>query len=150
MTLQDANIIDLGFTVEGDWVQDIRNMHQKFGVRELVDQFDQAKLKNYLQFRIDMLQEELDEAKKAILENDADGVVDALIDGCVFAIGTLDVFHVDAYEAWTRVHEKNMEKSPGVKAARPNPWGLPDLIKPEGWTAPTHVDNVGTLRKVFE
>lgn len=149
-TYDDRGDMLLDFTIEGDWVQDIRDMHEKFGVREIVDTFDQPKLRTYLKFRLDMLQEELDEAKKAFAEGDADGVVDALIDGCVFAIGTLDVFHVDSYEAWARVHEKNMEKSPGVKPNRPNPFGLPDLIKPEGWAAPTHVDNVGTLPRVFE
>ena len=43
-----------------------------------------------------------------------------------------------------------MEKEVGIKASRPNPLGLPDLIKPEGWTAPSHADNTGTLKKVFE
>jgi predicted HAD superfamily Cof-like phosphohydrolase len=155
MTLQNYTFDDRGddlldFTLEGDWVQDIREMHEKFGVREIVDSFDKEKLRTYLKFRLDMLHEELTEARQAFAEGDADGVVDAIIDMCVFGIGTLDVFHVDAYEAWARVHEKNMEKSPGVKAGRPNPFGLPDLIKPEGWTSPTHEDNVGTLRKVFE
>lgn len=136
--------------VANTWVQDIRDMHEKFNVREGVDLFDSEKLKIYLKFRLDMIQEELDEAIKAFNEGDADGVVDALIDNAVFTIGTLDVFHVNANLAWNRVHEKNMEKSPGVKAERPNKWGLPDLIKPENWSAPTHVDNVGILPKVFE
>src|SRR3990167_2133736 len=149
-TYDDRGDMLLDFTIEGDWVQDIRDMHEKFGVREVVDTFDQPKLNTYLKFRLDMLQEELNEAKLAFAAGDADGVVDALIDGAVFAIGTLDVFHVDAYEAWARVHEKNMEKSPGVKPNRPNPFGLPDLIKPEGWTPPTHEDNVGTLPRAFE
>lgn len=147
MTLQDQ---DQGFTIEGDWVKDIREMHAKFGVREIVDTFDQQKLRTYLKFRLDMLQEELDETKQAASEDDPDGIVDGLIDLCVFAIGTLDVFHVDAYEAWARVHEKNMEKSPGVKPNRPNPFNLPDLIKNPGWTPPSHLDNLGTLSKVFK
>lgn len=147
MTLQNN---DTGFTIEGDWVKDIREMHAKFGVREIVDTFDSSKLLTYLKFRIDMIQEELDEAKVALAAHDSDGVVDALIDNVVFTIGTLDVFHVDAYEAWARVHEKNMVKSPGVKPGRPNPFQLPDLLKPEDWTPPTHVDNVGTLPKAFE
>ena len=62
---------------------------------------------------------------------------------CVFAIGTLDVFGVDAHKAWNAVYEANMSKSPGVKEGRPNPFGLPDLIKPDGWTAPSHEDNHG-------
>ena len=27
---------------------------------------------------------------------------------------------------------------------------MPDLIKPEGWEAPTHFDNVGLLGQLFE
>jgi predicted HAD superfamily Cof-like phosphohydrolase len=79
----------------------------------------------------------------------ADDTVDALIDLCVVAIGTLDAFDVNSDEAWNRVHKKNMEKEVGIKASRPNPLGLPDLIKPEGWTAPTHADNIGLLSKVY-
>lgn len=143
---------ELGFTLEGDWVADIREMHAKFGVREVVRTFDREKLRKFLEFRLNFLQEELDEAKKAFASGkpeDAEDVVDAMIDLCVVAIGTLDAFEVDAYEAWARVHEKNMEKTPGVKPERPNPLGLPDLIKPAGWSAPTHADNIGGLEKAF-
>ena len=38
-----------------------------------------------------------------------------------------------------------MNKTPGVKATRPNKFGLPDLVKPEGWTAPSHTGNHGLL-----
>ena len=130
-----------------NWVQDIGNMHTKFGVNTKMREFDKDKLSKFLEFRIAFLQEELDEMKNA---DNADDVVDALIDLCVVAIGTLDAYDVDAYEAWNRVHTKNMEKEVGIKASRPNPLGLPDLIKPEGWTPPTHADNVGLLSKVFD
>jgi len=79
---------------------------------------------------------------------DADEIVDGLIDLCVVAIGTLDAFGVDAHTAWDRVHKANMSKEVGVKESRPNPLGLPDLIKPEGWEAPTHVDNLGKLNDI--
>jgi len=130
-----------------DWVKDMQDMHQKFGVNSVVREFDNEKLKKFLEFRANFLQEELDELKSA---TNADDVVDALIDLCVVAIGTLDAYDVNAYTAWCRVHQKNMEKEVGIKASRPNPLGLPDLIKPEGWTAPTHADNVGLIAKVFE
>ena len=129
-----------------NWVKDIADMHAKFGVNEKVRNFDAEKLQKFLEFRIKFLQEELDEMKTA---THAEDVVDALIDLAVVAIGTLDAFDIDAHEAWNRVHQANMAKEVGVKASRPNPMGLPDLIKPEGWTAPTHVDNVGLLNKVF-
>lgn len=130
-----------------DWVQDIREMHTKYGVREVVSKFDANKLDTYLTFRANFLQEELNELKSA---KNADDSVDALIDLCVVAIGTLDAFGVDAYTAWDRVHKANMNKQVGIKESRPNPLGLPDLIKPEGWTAPTHADNVGLLEKIYD
>jgi hypothetical protein len=129
------------------WVRNIADMHTKFGVNPVIRNLDKEKLAAFLEFRIKFLQEELTEMKDA---KTADDVVDALIDLCVVAIGTLDAFEIDSDLAWDRVHEKNMAKTPGIKASRPNPLGLPDLIKPEGWTAPTHVDNVGLLAKLYE
>lgn len=130
-----------------DWANDITMMHHKFGVKEWFEKNKHEKelMRTYLRFRLNMVREELDETHAALLEKDPEEIVDGLIDLCVFAIGTLDVFGVDANEAWDRVYEANMAKSPGVKEGRPNPFGLPDLIKPEGWTAPTHEGNHGNL-----
>ena len=52
---------------------------------------------------------------------------------------------VDAQKAWEEVHGCNMSKERGIKESRPNPLGLPDLIKPEGWKGPNHDDNTGYL-----
>jgi predicted HAD superfamily Cof-like phosphohydrolase len=128
-----------------DWVSDISNMHDHYGVREKVRQFDQEKLKKFLEFRVKFLEEEMKELKDA---ETAEDVVDALIDLCVVAIGTLDLFDVDAHKAWNVVHDANMSKEVGIKESRPNPLGLPDLIKPEGWKAPTHEHNHGLLNAV--
>jgi predicted HAD superfamily Cof-like phosphohydrolase len=133
--------------INSDWVADIAEMHTKYGVNAKVREFDKEKLQKFLEFRISFLQEELDEMKSA---SNGDDVVDALIDLCVVAIGTLDAFDVDAHKAWDRVHTANMSKQVGIKPSRPNPLGLPDLIKPEGWTAPTHVDNVGLIEKIYD
>jgi predicted HAD superfamily Cof-like phosphohydrolase len=130
-----------------DWANDITMMHYKFGVKEWFEKnkHDKELMNNYLNFRLAMCKEELDETMDAIEAKDPEEIVDGLIDLCVFAIGTLDVFGVDANEAWDRVYEANMAKSPGVKEGRPNPFGLPDLIKPEGWIAPTHEANHGNF-----
>jgi len=125
----------------------MNDMHAKFGVREVVSKMDANKLADFLQFRIGCLQEELDELKAA---RNGDDAVDALIDLCVFAIGTLDLYGVDANMAWDRVYKANITKEVGIKAARPNPMGLPDLIKPEGWAAPTHKDNIGAFEKIYD
>lgn len=133
--------------VPNDWVQDIHEMHAYYGVHDAVDTFDADKLKALLQFRIAFLREELTELETATTPED---VVDALIDLCVVAIGTLDLYDVDAYTAWNKVHKANMSKKVGVKASRPNPLGLPDLIKPEGWVGPDHTDNYGLLIKFMD
>lgn len=96
------------------------------------------------------MQEELDEMKQAAANNDPEEIVDALIDLCVVAIGTLDAYGVNAYKAWDEVHTANMTKEVGVKASRPNPLGLPDLVKPEGWMAPIHYCNHGLFEKIYE
>ena len=121
-------------------------MHAHYGVHPVIDKMDEDTLKKFLQFRIDFLMEELTELKNA--EN-AEDVVDALIDLCVVAIGTLDGFGVDSHKAWDEVLKANMTKQTGIKASRPNPLGLPDLIKPEGWVGPSHSNNYGFLRKIF-
>ena len=128
-----------------NWVEDIEKMQDKFGTLDWVfdNKEDTEKLKRFLKFRIDFLQEELDETKTAYETMDGEEIVDGLIDLCVVAIGTLDAFGVDAYKAWDEVLKANMSKNVGVKEGRPNPLGLPDLMKPEGWTAPSHEGNHG-------
>ncbi len=130
-------------------IQDIADMHAKFGVNRVVATLSPEQLNTYLKFRLDMVQEEVTETLDAYNAADCDNIVDGLIDAIVFAVGTLDVLGVDTATAWNRVHAANMAKEPGVKPGRPNPYGFPDLIKPEGWTAPTHLDNLGLLTKIF-
>ena len=132
--------------MSNDWVKDIAEMHSKYGVNEKIREFDSEKLKKFLEFRVRFLEEELNELKDNI--DNLEEIVDALIDLCVVAIGTLDAFEIDSYKAWNAVHVANMEKEVGVKATRPNPLGLPDLIKPEGWVAPSHIGNYGLLNKI--
>ena len=139
-------------TTTNDWISDIYDLHTKFGVRSVVEGFTPEKLRKFIEFRFDFLKEEYEEGRSALESNDpnkAEDIVDALIDLCVVAIGTLDALGVDTSSAWHRVHEKNMQKEVGIKPSRPNPLGLPDLIKPNGWTAPSHADNVGLIPRIF-
>jgi predicted HAD superfamily Cof-like phosphohydrolase len=128
------------------WFQDIEEMHRKYGVASVVEDMDANTLKKFLDFRISFLEEELRELKES---KSADDAVDALIDLCVVAMGTIDAFNVDGQIAWDRVFAANMNKVVGVKSTRPNPLGLPDLIKPKEWQAPQHIDNVGLFSQVF-
>ena len=78
--------------MKSKWVKDIAKMHAKFGVNKVIRSLDKEKLLWFLEFRVRFLQEELDELKLAIKEENWDDVVDALIDLCVVAIGTLDAY----------------------------------------------------------
>ena len=133
-----------------DWVKDINEMQYKYGVHKWMhDNRDQPdNLRKYLEFRIDFLKEELDETEAALVSMDSEEIVDGLIDLCVVAIGTLDAFGVDPYNAWDEILRANLSKEVGVKPERPNPMGLPDLIKPEDWEGPDHSDNHGKLNNI--
>lgn len=125
-----------------NWARDIDDMHARYGVHDWVEQ-NPEKLREFLKFRIAFLNEELSETILAVDNNDPEEIVDGLIDLCVVAIGTLNAFGVDAHKAWDEVHRANMSKERGIKPERPNPLGLPDLVKPEGWVAPSHEGNHG-------
>ena len=128
-------------------------MHQKYGVDKWMEKekvSDWSRLRQFMDFRISMMEEELAETKKAVRDKNAEEVVDGIIDLCVFAIGTLEVFGVDANKAWDQVYHANMSKEVGVKEGRPNPLGLPDLVKPEGWEGPSHEGNHGNITDAFQ
>lgn len=132
---------------------DIKKMHDKFGVTEWVqkNKDNPAVMREFLRFRIeDMMGEEWIELNTAYAESDLEEIVDGIIDMIVFGLTILDAFEVDGEEAWNRVYNANMSKEPGVKEGRPNKLGLPDMIKPEGWEAPSHEDNVGILGGAFK
>lgn len=131
--------------MSADWVNDINRMQTKYGVREWIKHATPFQLKKYLEFRLDFIKEEYDETREALITEDSEEIVDGLIDLCVVAIGTLDALGVNVHKAWDEVYEANMNKEVGVKESRPNPLGLPDLIKPEGWTAPSHENNHGII-----
>jgi len=132
-----------------DWVTDIYDMHYKFGFHEWLEenQNNSEIMKKLLEFRLNFLEEELSETWWAFENNDPEEIVDGLIDLCVVAIGTLDLFDIDSRKAWAEIHEANMSKQRGIKEGRPNPFNLPDLVKPKDWKAPSHEGNHGTINK---
>jgi hypothetical protein len=136
--------------MSADWVNDINRMQTKFGVRDWISQASPFELKKYLEFRLKFIKEEYDETREALIDEDAEEIVDGLIDICVVAIGTLDAMGVNAHTAWDEIFDANMNKEVGIKEERPNPLGLPDLIKPPGWVNPSHEGNHGLISKSFE
>jgi hypothetical protein len=126
---------------------DVRKLNTHAGLRTWIEQHkhNTTKIKQWQEFRLSLLEEELLEGKTALITNDAPEFVDAMIDAIVIAAGTLDALGVDVNTAWERVQHANLQKQPGTKPGRPNPLGLPDLTKPAGWAAPEHSDNTGIL-----
>lgn len=113
-------------------------MHEKYGAHAAFMDGD------FLRFRQNFLEEELRELDEAIMAKDPEKLVDAIIDLCVVAIGTLDLGKVDIYKAWDAVLDKNMQKEPGENPTRPGSKGF-DLVKPDGWTPPNHKGNTGNF-----
>ena len=133
--------------MSNQWHNDIFDMHSKYGLHGWIETHrgNPELMKKFLEFRINFLEEELIETRDAVRASDPEEIVDGLIDLCVIAIGTLDAFNIDAQKAWEQVQTANMAKEVGVKESRPNPLGLPDLVKPKNWKAPSHADNHGYL-----
>ena len=123
----------------------IQEMHAKFNTYEAVNNMDKETLLSFLKFRKDCIQEEVDELADAISKFEkskslkhADLIIDSTIDAIVFSLGLLDLLQVDTATAWDKVMNANLNKEVGIKVGRSNPFGLPDLIKPEGWQSPCH------------
>lgn len=102
---------------------------------------------NRLQWRLNFLKEEMQELEEAINLKSPEEVVDGIVDIMVVALGTLKEADVDIAKAWEVVAIANMAKERG-ESKRPGSGGH-DLMKPPGWKAPDHSDNVGTLPEVF-
>ena len=136
--------------MSSNWVFDIKKMQQKYGVHDWMKEATPFELKKYIRFRYDFLKEEMAETDEAIIMDDAEELVDGLIDICVVAIGTLEAIGVDPYKAWDTVLKANMTKEAGVKKSRPNPLGIPDMIKPKGWKGPSHKGNHGRIAESYE
>lgn len=132
-----------------DWVEDIRGMHDKFGVMDRVQKMDKQELLRFLDFRLKCIKEEVDETEDAFLDSDPEGLVDGILDNIVFSIGTLLILGVDPNKSWDEILRANMSKRPGVKKGRPNPFGFPDLLKPADWIEPSHQGNHGSLKDLF-
>lgn len=134
------------------WVEDVNKMYDKYGMFDWVKmkREDKDMMKAFLKYRINHISEEKKELDDALANENAEEIVDAMIDICVLSIGTLQLFGVNAKKAWDEVLRANITKERGIKPGRPNPYGLPDLMKPEGWKGPDHSDNHGLLPKLFE
>ena len=83
----------------------------------------------------DVINEELDELKAALLASDPAGCIDAIIDLLYFGYGRLyemGVSYDQFCDCWEAVHGANMKKVLGNKGRGSDI----DAVKPEGWESP--------------
>ena len=123
-----------------------QDMTVLYGYYGMLD--DPMTLKN-LKFRAQLLLEEAQELLDAIIENNPEEIVDALIDSEVISTGTIALLGVDGDKAWAEVLRANSSKERGIKPGRENSGGF-DLKKPEGWKPPNHSNNLGVLNGFFQ
>lgn len=119
--------------------QDILDFHEKFKV-PLAPKHTLLE-GEALKFRLDFLQEELDELRKAHDEGNLDDAVDALIDLEVVLLGTGQFMGIskEAYEEhWEEVHRANMSKERCTDASQSKRGTSLDIFKPPGWSKPSH------------
>ena len=91
-------------------------------------------------YRIDFIQEELDELIDATDAGDLEGALDALVDIMYVTLGTAWLMNLPIEKAWERVHHANMQKVRAdftslddPRSKRNHPW---DIVKPHGWMPP--------------
>lgn len=129
----------------GNVWQDIAEFQKHFG-------FDKSPVSfKFLFSQLQFLREELDETMEALLELDAEGFFDGLVDLAVVDVGTLAFIgeeNNEGRDGWVDVMDKNCQKVVGFNPQRQNSGGI-DLVKPEGWTPPDHSARVRWLKLMF-
>ena len=89
-------------------------------------------------YRIDFIQEELDELIDATDAGDLEGALDALVDIMYVTLGTAWLMNLPIMDAWDRVHHANMQKERVVTNTDPRSKRHHhlDIVKPTDWHPP--------------
>lgn len=116
-------------------MRDIVAFHEKYNLaydgppRELPD--------DVRGFRYKFLQEELNEYRQALLDQDLEGQLDALVDLVYVALGSAYLAGLPFDAAWREVQAANMRKVKAGPNGEGSKRGSPhDVIKPPGWAGP--------------
>lgn len=139
-----------------DMMGDIEDFHEKFGLSYKGK--PRALLGELFDFRLGFMREEVNEyedeqeaLKIALDRNDEQGIalrlekqLDALIDEVYVVLGTayLQFGRRIFNEAWDRVHRANMQKIRAETKDDSKRGSTFDVVKPQGWKAPNHLDLV--------
>jgi len=91
-------------------------------------------IENYVMY-LDLITEEYEELKEAVIANDRVEQLDALVDILVVTMGAIRAAGFDGEGAWKEVMDTNFAKiDPETGKVRKREDGK--VLKPEGWKAP--------------
>lgn len=117
-----------------DMWKDIIAFHLKFA---LLKRSNPGFVGNELSwFRIQFMQEELDEFIDAYQSGDLAAAADALVDLVYVVLGTAYLMGIPFNLCWNEVHKANMLKVRAKRESESKRGSTYDVIKPEGWVAP--------------
>lgn len=139
-----------------NFTQDIADFHEKF---DLAYNGPPRNLPVEMQrFRLRFLREELNEymlhsERLELLDKaggdktdeyirEMEGQIDALVDLVYVALGTAYLHGYNFDEAWRRVQEANMKKVRATAEEQSKRGSTLDVVKPDGWVPPDHLDLV--------
>jgi len=122
---------------------DVGFFHAKFDlpefspVRPIRCGFDMAEFHELVRYRVNFMQEELDEFKDAVANRDPAAMLDALCDLAWVAMGTAHYFNLPFHEAWMEVARSNLAKERRtVPDANHKRGAVEKIVKPDGWQPP--------------
>lgn len=95
------------------------------------------------EFRLKVLQEELNEFKDSHEAGDMHGAADALVDLAYGLHGTALMMGLPWPRLWEEVQRANMAKERASHAGQSKRGPALDVIKPEGWKVPDHTATLG-------
>ena len=103
---------------------------------------DQAPSMNNYAMYLDLITEEYEELKQALIDDDRVEQLDALIDILVVTMGAIRAGGFDGEGAWKEVMDTNFAKiDPTTGKVRKREDGK--VLKPEGWKAPELAQFIG-------
>ena len=98
-------------------------------------------IENYVMY-LDLITEEYEELKEAVIANDRVEQLDALVDILVVTMGAIRAAGFDGEGAWKEVMDTNFAKiDPETGKVRKREDGK--VLKPEGWKAPELAQFIG-------
>lgn len=138
-------------------LEDVRAFQQKFDI--LNNDAPTMLTRRKLVERIECMQEELDEFKKAVEAQDFPEQADALIDLVYFAKGTAVMMGLPWVKLWDDVQRANLSKERGVgkrghavDMVKPEGWKKPDgetILREAGWDLDNYTDEEGKVDDYF-